>query len=115
MNKKLSDDRLDLVFYAISNRTRRALLARLAQGPVMVTKLARPFAMSLAGVGKHIRVLERARLVSRTINGRVHRCSLAAEPLQEAERWLSHYRSFWTDTLDSLARYAEKEKHGKSH
>jgi DNA-binding transcriptional ArsR family regulator len=115
MNKKLSDDRLDLVFHAISDRTRRALLARLTNGPVMVTELAKPFAMSLPGVAKHIRVLERARLVSRTVDGRIHRCSLAPGPLQEAERWLSHYRSFWMDTLDSLARYAEKEKQGKSH
>jgi len=115
MNKKCSEDQLDLVFHAISDRTRRALLARLTEGPVKVTDLARPFTMSLAGVGKHIRVLERARLVSRTIDGRIHRCSLTPGPLREAERWLSHYRSFWADTLDSLARYAEKEKQGKSH
>ena len=115
MNKKFSDDRLDLVFHAISDRTRRALLARLAKGPVMVTELARPFAMSLPGVAKHIRILERARLVTRTVEGRIHRCSLAPEPLQEAECWLNHYRSFWTDNLNSLARYAEKEKQGKPH
>lgn len=113
MKKKFSDDQLDLVFQAISDRTRRALLARLAKGPVMVTELARPFAMSLPGVAKHIRVLERARLVSRTVDGRIHRCSLAPEPLEEAESWLSHYRSFWTGTLDSLARYVEKKKQGK--
>jgi DNA-binding transcriptional ArsR family regulator len=115
MNKKFSDDQLDLVFHAISDRTRRALLARLAAGPVMVTELARPFAMSLPGVGKHIRVLERARLVSRTVDGRIHRCSFTPKPLQEAERWLDHYRSFWTDALDGLARYAEKKNQGKSH
>ncbi len=113
MNKKLSDERLDRVFHAISDRTRRAILARLAKGPVMVTELARPFAMTLPGVGKHIRVLERARLVSRTVDGRIHRCSLAPEPLQEAEQWLSHYRTFWMDTLDSLARYVEDEKQRK--
>lgn len=113
MKKKSSDDRLDLVFHAISDRTRRALLARLAKGPVMITELARPFSMSLPGVAKHIRVLERARLVSRAVDGRVHRCSFAPEPLQEAQRWLDHYRSFWTDTLDGLARYAEKEKQVK--
>jgi DNA-binding transcriptional ArsR family regulator len=115
MNKKFSDDQLDLVFHAISDRTRRSLLARLAQGPVMVTELARPFDMTLPGVAKHIRVLERARLVSRTVDGRIHRCSLAPEPFREAEQWLSHYRSFWMDTLDGLARYAEKKKQGKQH
>lgn len=115
MNKKFSDDQLDLVFHAISDRTRRALLARLARGPVMVTELAKPFAMTLPAVGKHIRVLERARLISRSVDGRIHRCSLAPKPLEEAERWLDHYRSFWTDTLDGLARYAEKKKHSKSH
>jgi DNA-binding transcriptional ArsR family regulator len=76
----------------------------------MVTELARPFDMTLPGVAKHIRVLERARLVSRTVDGRIHRCSLSPEPLQEAERWLDHYRAFWTDTLDGLARYAGKQR-----
>ncbi len=104
-----SNHRLDLVFHALADRTRRALLARLAEGPAMVTELAEPFAMSLPAVSKHLKVLERARLVVRAVDGRVHRCSLAAEPLQEVERWLDHYRSFWEDRLHALARYVERD------
>jgi DNA-binding transcriptional ArsR family regulator len=104
---------LDLVFHALSHRTRRALLARLARGPAMVTELARPFHMSLPAVSKHLKVLERAHLVARIVEGRVHRCSLAAEPLKEVEHWLDHYRAFWAGTLDSLARYVERDKIGK--
>jgi DNA-binding transcriptional ArsR family regulator len=115
LNKKRPDDRLDLVFHALSDRTRRSLLARLTHGPAIVTELAKPFAMSLPAASKHLRVLERARLISRNIDGRVHRCTLAPGPLREAEEWLNHYRSFWTETLDGLARYAEKEKQKKSH
>ena len=101
------NDRLDHVFSALSDRTRRAMLARLARGPAMVTELARPFAMSLPAASKHLRVLERARLVRRTIDGRVHRCALSAMPLHDADRWLSVYRGFWEETLGSLADYVE--------
>jgi len=76
----------------------------------MVTELAEPFDMSLPGVSKHLKVLERARLVVRAVDGRIHRCSLGAEPLREAERWLDHYRSFWEDTLQALARYVEPRR-----
>lgn len=103
------EDRLDLVFHALGDRTRRALLARLARGPAMVTELAAPFAMALPSVSKHIRVLERARLVQRTVDGRIHRCALAPQPLAAADAWLRHYRPFWEQTLDSLARYVEEE------
>jgi DNA-binding transcriptional ArsR family regulator len=104
-----ADERLDRVFHALAHRTRRALLARLARGPAQVTELARPFALSLPTVSKHIRVLERARLVRRAVDGRVHRCSLGPAPLQDVERWLAHYRGFWRETLDALARYAEAD------
>lgn len=103
------DDRLDLIFHALADRTRRALLARLAERPAMVTELAAPFAMSLAAVSKHLKVLERARLVRRDVEGRVHRCSLAPEPLEDIGHWLAHYRSFWGETLDALARHARHE------
>jgi DNA-binding transcriptional ArsR family regulator len=99
------DDRLDLVFGALSHRARRALLARLERGPCMVTELAEPFAMSLPAVSKHVRVLERAGLVERKIDGRVHRCSLDPTPLLEAERWLAQKRAFWEQTLDALMRF----------
>ena len=108
-----SEARLDRVFRALGDRTRRALLARLTHGPAMITELAAPFRLSLPAVSRHIRVLERARLVKRTVDGRVHRCSLRAAPLQQAEQWILHYRCFWEGALDSLARYVEggHEKH----
>jgi DNA-binding transcriptional ArsR family regulator len=102
-----SDAQLDLVFRALGDRTRRALLSRLTQGPAMVTELARPFRLSLPAVSRHIRVLERARLVKRTVDGRVHHCALRAEPLRGAGQWIRHYRRFWEGTLDSLACYVE--------
>jgi DNA-binding transcriptional ArsR family regulator len=110
-----ADDRLDQLFHALSDRTRRALLARLATGPAMVTELAEPFAMSLPAVSKHLKVLEHARLVVRSVDGRIHRCSFAAEPLREVERWLDHYRPFWEDTLDALARYVERGERDEHH
>jgi DNA-binding transcriptional ArsR family regulator len=101
------EDRLDLILHALSDRTRRTLLKRLSAGPAMISELAEPFEMTRVAVSKHLRVLEKARLISRTIEGRVHRCELSAEPLREVERWLTGYRAFWNQTLDSLARYAE--------
>jgi DNA-binding transcriptional ArsR family regulator len=105
-----SPERLDRLFHALSDRTRRALLARLARGPAVVTELAAPFAMSLPAVSKHLRVLEAARLVTREVDGRMHRCSLAAGPLRDVERWVEWYRSFWEDTLDALGRYVERDR-----
>ncbi|HYL74891.1 MAG TPA: metalloregulator ArsR/SmtB family transcription factor [Bryobacteraceae bacterium] len=105
-----ADDQLDRVFHALSDRTRRALINRLADGPRMITELAAPFDMSLPAVSKHLRVLEEARLVDRAVDGRVHRCSFAPEPLREAEQWLDRYRSFWEDNLEALARYVEPKK-----
>jgi DNA-binding transcriptional ArsR family regulator len=103
------EDQLDLIFRALGDRTRRALLARLAERPAMVTELAQPFAMSLPAVSRHIRVLERAGLVARAVDGRVHHCSLSAAPLKDIEKWLRQYRRFWESTLDSLARYVHDD------
>jgi DNA-binding transcriptional ArsR family regulator len=102
-----SEDRLDAILHALSDRTRRALLRRLATGPAIIGELAKPIAMTRVAVSKHLRVLEKARLVSRTIDGRVHRCALRPEPLQEVERWLTDYRAFWIERLEALARFAE--------
>lgn len=101
-------DHLDLLFRALGDRTRRALLAHLARGPAMITELAEPFGLSLPAVSRHIKVLERARLLKRTVDGRVHHCALRAGPLQGVDRWLHHYRRFWTANLDALARYVER-------
>jgi DNA-binding transcriptional ArsR family regulator len=99
---------LDLIFRALGDQTRRRLLASLAERPAMVTELAQPFAMSLPAVSRHIRVLEKAGLVAREVDGRVHHCSLTARPLRDIEKWLRQYRRFWEGTLDSLARYVEE-------
>ena len=107
--KRNADDRLDLVFRALSDRTRRALLARLSQGPAKITALAAPFRMSLPAVSKHIRILESARLLTRSVDGRVHRCSLDTAPLHQLEQWISHYRIFWEDNLQALADYVGKD------
>jgi DNA-binding transcriptional ArsR family regulator len=103
-----ADERLDRVFHALADRTRRALMARLRQGPAAVTALAAPFAMSLPAVSKHLKVLEGAGLITRAIDGRVHRCALGAGPLADADQWLAHYRSFWENTLAALDRHVSK-------
>ena len=109
------EERLDQVFHALANRTRRAMLARLFRGPTMVTELAVPFAMSLPSVSKHLKVLERAGLVERAVDGRVHHCSLGVGPLRELEAWLDHYRGFWDDGLAalgaSLGRHLVRQEH----
>jgi DNA-binding transcriptional ArsR family regulator len=99
---------LDRLFRALGDQTRRALLERLSREPAMITELAEPFDLSLPAVSRHIRVLEQAHLVTRRIDGRVHRCTIDPAPLRHVDRWLSHYRQFWNATLESLARYAER-------
>jgi len=99
-----SEDPLDLLFYALSDQTRRQLLSQLAVGPAKVTDLARPFRMSLPAISKHLRVLEKARLVSRVIDGRVHRLSLKGAPLEQVEVWLDPFRSYWEGSLSRLRR-----------
>jgi DNA-binding transcriptional ArsR family regulator len=102
-----SEERLNLVFHALADGTRRSLLRRLSRGAAMVTELAEPLPMSLPAVSKHLRVLERARLVTRRIDGRVHRCSLDMQALGEVEEWLRARRTFWKHSLDALAAHLE--------
>src|SRR5271167_2119530 len=109
---------LDSTFAALSDATRRGILARLARrGETSVSDLAAPYQMSLPAVSKHLRVLEHAGLVSRQKDGRVHRCRLRAEPMKDAAAWIERYRQFWEAQLDSLARYLEDsvvaERHSK--
>jgi DNA-binding transcriptional ArsR family regulator len=108
--------RLDGIFAALSDPTRRAVLARLSEAPELsVTALAAPFAMSLPAVLKHLEVLEVAGLIRRRKSGRTVSCRLNAAPLQEAQRWLRHYERFWAGRLDALARYlADEAPHGAS-
>lgn len=85
------------------------MLRRLARGPAMVGELAEPFDMTLPAASKHLRVLERAGLVSRRVDGRVHHCSLNPQRLADARRWLDHYQRFWDETLDSLVRHVQDD------
>ena len=101
---------LDAVFHALSDSTRRAILARLANGDAVVTELAEPFEMSLPAISKHLNVLEKAGLLQRHKDGRIRRCELNAGPLETASDWISFYKQFWNSQLDSLAKYLEKNK-----
>jgi DNA-binding transcriptional ArsR family regulator len=103
---------LDRTFTALSDQTRRDILNRLALGASSVTELAEPYEMSLNAVSKHLKVLEQAGLVSRTVEGRVHRLELNAAPLRDAEEWVARYRSFWEARLDALEQFliAKKRK-----
>ena len=98
----IADNRLDHVFHALADPTRRAMLQSLASGERTVSELAEPFAMSLAGASKHIKALEAAGLVARDIRGRQHLCRLQPGRLAEAHEWLSFYERFWTERLDAL-------------
>jgi DNA-binding transcriptional ArsR family regulator len=102
---KYKAEALDRTFAALSDPTRRAILARLVQGDASVSELAAPFAMSLPAISKHLRVLEQAGLVERTKDGRVHRLRLVAQPLHQAASWIAHYQRFWDQQLAALAGY----------
>lgn len=108
--RALQEDSLDLIFQALANRTRRALIDRLSKGPAMVTELAKPFGMSLNAISKHLIVLERAGLIKRTVEGRVHSCALDISPMASAEEWLGAYRAFWNNQLDDFVTYVEKRE-----
>lgn len=99
---------LDRTFAALADPTRRQILAHLARGDRCVTDLARPHAMSLPAVSKHLRVLEDAGLLRRRRYGRVHEMQLNAAPLKKAAQWVDEYRKFWEGSLDRLAAYLEK-------
>jgi len=93
---------MDIVFHALAHDARRAMLGRLADSELTVGQLAEPLAMTLAAASKHVKVLERAGLVHRTVDGRRHVCRLEAGPLASAYAWLRFYERFWTERLDAL-------------
>ena len=95
-------EHLDSVFHALADPTRRAMLRSLAQGEHTVSELAGPFHMSLAAASKHVKTLERAGLVRRTVQGRTHHCRLEPAPLAQAQEWLRFYERFWNERLDAL-------------
>jgi DNA-binding transcriptional ArsR family regulator len=97
-----SPAQLNRVFHALSDPTRRAMLARLTRGEATVTSLAAPFTTSLPAVSKHLRVLEKAGLVRRDIRGREHHCSLEPRPLKTAAEWIAYHQHYWETRLDAL-------------
>ena len=101
---------LDRTLGALADPSRRAILSRLAQGDARVTDLAAPFSMSLAGVSKHVRVLEDAGLITRRVSGREHWLAFSGEPLVEAASWIEIYRGFWERRLEQLHRFLQRRK-----
>jgi DNA-binding transcriptional ArsR family regulator len=98
-------DALSTTFQALADPTRRAILARLASGEASVNDLAQPFAISLPAVSRHLKVLEHARLVTRSREAQWRPCRLDAGPLKEASAWIEHYRRFWDDSFDRMGAY----------
>jgi DNA-binding transcriptional ArsR family regulator len=113
----VDNQQLDTIFHALADSTRRAILASLAQGERHIGALAAPFAMSFEAASKHVRVLERAGLVRRTVSGRTHICRLEPAPLAAADAWLKNYQRFWSDRLDALERALSfpDDERGESH
>src|SRR5512135_322023 len=107
---KYEDPALDRIFAALADPTRRAVLETLDGGSLPVTELAAPHGMSLPGFMKHLRVLEDAGLIARSKEGRVVSCELSAAPMKAASSWMSRYEKFWSEKLDSLARYLYQQE-----
>lgn len=105
---KCSPRLLDRTFAALADPTRRRILEHLSHGELCVTDLARPYSMSLPAVSKHLRVLEKAGLVSRRRCGRVHSLKLEAKPMQQAQAWIEEYRKFWEQSFDRLDDYLKQ-------
>ena len=105
---------LDQVFQALANPTRRQILRLLALGEATVLEIAAQFDISLNGVSKHLKVLEKAGLIQRQIQGRTHTCSLQAQPLQEVSAWIDFYRPYWHERLDALEDFLVQQRAQKA-
>lgn len=110
-------DHLSITFAALADPTRRAILARLSSGAASVTELAEPFAMSLPAISKHLKVLERAGLITRSRDAQWRPCNIDGARLKEVSDWLEHYRGFWEQSFDRLDEYLRdlKKKKEKKH
>ena len=104
----MSTDSLSVTLAALADPTRRAILAQLAQGETTVTELAEPFEMSLPAISKHLKVLERAQLITRSRDAQWRPCHLNPEPLKDLADWLEHYRRFWEQSFDRLDEYIQE-------
>lgn len=110
----VKDASLDRVFQALAHPARRAMLGRLAGGERNLTELAKPLRMSFPAASKHVRVLERARLVRRRVVGRTHLCRIVSKPLKEANAWLEHYRDVWEGNFQRLDDLLDEMKTANS-
>jgi DNA-binding transcriptional ArsR family regulator len=107
-------DRLSVVFAALADPTRRAIIARLADGEATVTELAEPFPISLPAISRHLKVLERAGLISRSRSGQWRSSALEAAPLKEATDWMERYRVFWDTSFDRLDAHLRRVQGGRA-
>ncbi len=105
---EFSDDQLDATFAALANSTRRAILARLAEGDASVNDLAEPFDMTLPAVSRHIKVLENAGLITRTRRAQSRPCSLAPQAIEQVADWAGQYRPIWEDRFDRMDGYVQE-------
>lgn len=105
-----ANPQLDQVFFALSDGTRRAILARLSEGSQTVGELAAPFAISKPAVTKHMKILERAGLIDRRIEGRTHQCSLSTDGLKTAEDWINFHRNFWEARFEALGKLLDQQE-----
>jgi DNA-binding transcriptional ArsR family regulator len=110
----VAEDRLSIIFAALADPTRRAILARLAEGDATVLELAEPFPISLPAVSRHLKVLERAGLISRSRSAQWRSSSLQAEPLREATAWMERYRQFWDDNFHRLDAHLRRVQQQRS-
>jgi len=104
------DTQLDAIFTALGDKTRRAIIRQLADGPASIGEIAAPHRMSLPAVSKHVKILERAGLLIREPKGRVHYCRIDTDSLAAATGWIEDMRAFWTARLDNLEAYLEAQK-----
>ncbi|MEH2051464.1 ArsR/SmtB family transcription factor [Nostoc sp.] len=115
----MSNEQLSLTFAALADPTRRAILTHLAKGEASVSELAKPFKMSLPAISKHIKVLERAGLISRGREAQWRPCQIKAQPLRDAADWIEQYRQLWEQRLDQLDDYLHElqtqEKQNEQH
>jgi DNA-binding transcriptional ArsR family regulator len=109
-----ADDRLSVVFAALADPTRRAIIAHLADGDATVTELAGPFSISLPAISRHLKVLERAGLISRSRSGQWRSSTLETAPLKEANDWMERYRVFWDASFDRLDAHLRRVQQGRA-
>ncbi|MCG8477787.1 MAG: metalloregulator ArsR/SmtB family transcription factor [Spirochaetales bacterium] len=109
----VANDELSVTFQALADPTRRAILARLSSGEASVMEIAAPFSLSLPGISKHLKVLERAGLITRTREAQWRPCRLRIEPLRQASGWIEQYRRFWEESFDRLDEYLAELQRGE--